>query len=33
MAPDSDFRLDQYLPALEKELGAYGFHFKAEAKV
>lgn len=32
MAPDSDFRLDQYLPALEKELGAYGFRFKAEAR-
>ena len=33
MASDSDFRLDPYLPALEKELSAYGFHFKAEAKV
>ena len=33
MASDSDFRLDPYLPALEKELRAYGFHFKAEAKV
>lgn len=32
MAPDPDFHLDQYLPLLEKELGAYGFHFKAEAK-
>ncbi len=33
LASDPDFRLDQYLPVLEKELGAYGFHFKAEAKV
>ena len=33
MAPDPDFHLVQYLPALEKELGAYGFHFKAEARV
>ena len=33
MVPDSDFRLDPYLPVLEKELGAYGFHFKAEVKV
>ncbi len=33
MASDSDFRLDPYLPALEKELRAYGFHFKAETKV
>lgn len=33
MAPDSAFRLDSYLPALEKELCAYGFHFKAEAKI
>ncbi len=32
LAPDTDFRLDPYLPALEKELRAYGFHFKAEAK-
>ena len=32
MAPDPDFHLDQYLPLLEKELGAYGFHFKAKAK-
>lgn len=33
MAPDLDFRLDRYLSGLEKELGAYGFHFKAETKV
>ena len=33
VTPDSNFHLDQYLPALEKELGAYGFHFKAETKV
>lgn len=33
MTPDSDFHLDQYIPALERELGAYGFHFKAETKV
>lgn len=33
MAPDSDFSLDQYLPALERELEAYGFHFKAETKM
>ena len=33
MIPDLDFHLDQYLPALEKELGAYGFHFKVESKV
>ena len=32
MASDADFLLDPYLPALEKELGAYGFHFKAEVK-
>ena len=32
MAPDPDFRLDPFLPALEKELGAYGFRFRAEAK-
>ena len=31
-APDADFQLKEYLPALEKELGAYGFRFKAEAK-
>lgn len=31
--PNPDFRLDNYLPAVEKELGAYGFHFKAEEKV
>lgn len=33
MAPDPDFHLDPYLPALEKELAAYGFHFRAETKV
>lgn len=32
MAPDSNFRLDGYLPALEKELLTYGFRFKAESK-
>lgn len=31
--PNPDFRLDNYLSAVEKELGAYGFHFKAEEKV
>ena len=29
---DSDFRLDTFLPFLEKELLAYGFHFQAESK-
>ena len=33
LTPDSDFHLEKYLPVLERELGAYGFHFKAEAKV
>ena len=33
MAPDPDYRLDKYLPALEKELLTYGFHFKAEQKI
>lgn len=32
MAPDPDFRLEQYLPALEKELLSYGFRFQAEIK-
>ena len=32
IAPDTNFRLDPYLPALEKELSAYGFHFKAETR-
>ena len=32
MTPDSGFRLDGYLPALEKELLTYGFRFKAESK-
>ncbi len=31
-APDPDFRLDAYLPALEKELASYGFRFQAEAQ-
>ena len=31
-APDPDFRLDAYLPALEKELASYGFRFQAEAR-
>ncbi len=33
MKPDSEFRLDTYLSAVEKELAAYGFRFKAEEKV
>ena len=33
MMPDSNFRLEGYLPALEKELLTYGFRFKAESKV
>lgn len=33
VAPDPDFRLDVYLPALEKELLTYGFHFQAESRV
>ena len=32
MEPDPAFRLDPYLPAVEKELQAYGFHFHAEAR-
>ncbi len=28
-----DFKLDNYLPAVEKELLSYGFHFKAEPKI
>lgn len=32
VAPDLDFRLDAYLPALEKELASYGFRFQAEAR-
>ncbi|MBQ6372613.1 MAG: nucleotidyl transferase AbiEii/AbiGii toxin family protein [Oscillospiraceae bacterium] len=32
IAPDPSFRLDQYLSVLEKELGTYGFSFKAETK-
>ena len=31
-APDTDFRLESYLPAIEKELAAYSFHFQAESK-
>ena len=31
-APDPDFRLEQYLPTLEKELLSYGFRFQAEIK-
>ena len=31
-APDPDFQLDAYLPALEKELASYGFRFQAEAR-
>ena len=31
-APDPDFRLDAYLPVLEKELASYGFRFQAEAR-
>ena len=30
--PDPDFRLEKYLPALEKELLSYGFRFQAEIK-
>lgn len=33
MTPDLDYHFDRYFPILEKELNAYGFHFKAEAKV
>ena len=33
MEPNPDFQLDAYLPALEKELWAYGFRFTAEEKV
>ena len=32
LSSDPDFLLETYLPCLEKELRAYGFHFKAEAK-
>ena len=31
-APDPGFRLDAFLPALEKELLTYGFHFQAETR-
>lgn len=31
-APAPDFRLDAYLPALEKELLSYGLRFRAEAR-
>ena len=30
MAPDPEFDLSAYFPMVEKELNAYGFHFKAE---
>jgi len=30
MAPNPDFDLSRYLPALERELAAYGFNFKVE---
>ena len=33
MNPDPDFRLDAFLPMLEKELDSYGFRFHAETKV
>ena len=33
MEPDPDFRLDDFLPILEKELNSYGFHFHTETKV
>ena len=32
MTANPDFRLDDYLPAVEKELQTYGFQFKAETK-
>ena len=32
VTPDLAFRLDAFLPALEKELASYGFHFQAEAR-
>ena len=32
MVSDPDFRLEDYLSVLKKELQAYGFHFQAEAK-
>ena len=32
-APDPNFRLDGYLPALEKELLTYGFRFQAESRI
>jgi len=31
-APDPGFQLNDYLPALERELQSYGFHFQAETK-
>ena len=33
MTPDPVFRLDAFLPMLEKELNSYGFRFHAETKV
>ncbi len=32
MVPNPNFQQDTYLPALEKELRTYGFHFTAETK-
>ena len=32
VTPDPAFRLDAFLPALERELASYGFHFQAEAR-
>ena len=32
MSADPDFRIDAYLPAVERELLTYGLHFKAEPK-
>lgn len=32
LAPDPDFRLEAFLPALEAELAAYGFRFRAETR-
>ena len=33
ITPDPDFRQEEYLPMVEKELASYGFRFTAEAKV
>ena len=32
MSIDHNFKLDEYLPVVEKELNSYGFRFKAETK-